>query len=129
MPDSLTPVIEAALQNDDMCDITTIGRRSGKPSTSEIWFHRALGRYFITGTPGPRNWLANVRANPEFTFSLKQSIQADLPATARVITDPAERREILSEIDKTRSWYGEQPGGIEGMYAGAPLFEVNFGDA
>ncbi|NQW18789.1 MAG: nitroreductase family deazaflavin-dependent oxidoreductase [Chloroflexi bacterium] len=126
MPGSFSPEVEAALLNSEMVDITTVGRRSGKPSTVEIWFHRALGRYFITGTPGPRDWLANLTANPKFTFSLKQSIQADLPATARVITDPTERHEILSEIDKTRPWYGEQPGGIEAMYEGAPLFEVIF---
>ena len=120
-----TSVIKA-LETDDMVDITTTGRRSGKPNKIEIWYHRALGRYFITGSPGPRNWLANVTANPEFTFHLKQSAQADLSATARVITHPAERREVLVEIDKVRPYYGELPGGMEAMYEGGPLFEVNF---
>jgi len=115
-----------ALEFDDMVDITTTGRKSGQPKRIEIWFHRALGRYFITGTPGPRSWLANVIENPKFTFSLKQSVHADLGATARVITDPAERREILFAINIVRPWYGEQPGGLEAMYEGAPLFEVNF---
>ena len=126
MSDSMTPAVEAALQNDDMIDITTIGRKSGNASTTEIWYHRAFGRYFVTGSPGPRNWLANVKANPKFTFSLKQSIQADLPAAARVITDPDERREVLDEINKSQPYYGELPGGMEEMYESGPLFEVNF---
>ena len=118
-------IIEA-LETDDMIDITTIGRRSGKPNKIEIWYHRALGRYFITGSPGSRNWLANVIAEPKFTFHLKQSAQADLPATARVITDPAERREVMDAIDKVRPYYGELPGGLPAMYEGGPLLEVNF---
>ena len=118
-----------ALETDDMIDITTIGRRSGKPNKIEIWYHRALGRYFITGSPGARNWLANVMAEPKFTFHLKQSAQADLPATARVITDPVERREVLDAIDKVRPYYGELPGGMEAMYEGGPLFEINFDES
>ena len=118
-------IIEA-LETGDMIDITTIGRRSGNPTKTEIWYHRALGRYFITGSPGSRNWLANVKTNPKFTFHLKQSAQADLPATARVITDPAERREVMDAIDKVRPYYGELPGGMEAMYEGGPLIEVNF---
>ena len=118
-------IIEA-LETDDMIDITTVGRRSGKPNKIEIWYHRALGRYFITGSPGPRNWLANVIAEPKFTFHLKQSAQADLPATARVITDPAERRVVMDAIDKVRPYYGELPGRMDAMYEGGPLLEVNF---
>ena len=121
-------VIEA-LETDDMIDITTVGRRSGKPNKIEIWYHRALGRYFITGSPGPRNWLANVIAEPKFTFHLKQSAQADLPATARVITDAAERREVLDAIDKVRPYYGELPGGMEAMYKDGPLFEVDLNES
>jgi deazaflavin-dependent oxidoreductase (nitroreductase family) len=121
--------IRVALETDGMIDITTIGRRSGKPNKIEIWYHRALGRYFITGSPGPRNWLANVIAEPKFTFHLKQSAQADLPATARVITDAAERREVLDAIDKVRPYYGELPGGMEAMYKDGPLFEVDLNES
>ena len=34
-----------------------------------------------------RAWLHNLRADPRLTFHLKQLVQADLPATAREITD------------------------------------------
>jgi hypothetical protein len=40
--------------------------------------------------------LANLSANPQFTFHLKNGVVADLPATATVVIDPAERRRILA---------------------------------
>ena len=71
-----------ALARDKIIDITTTGRRSGLPRQTEIWFHRVHGRLYITGTPGPRDWYANLLAKPRLTFNLKESIAAVLPATA-----------------------------------------------
>jgi deazaflavin-dependent oxidoreductase (nitroreductase family) len=78
-----------ALASDRVIDIITTGRQTGEPRRIEIWFHRVDGRYYITGTPGrPRSWYANLVANSAFTFHLKESATADLPATARPVTDP-----------------------------------------
>jgi deazaflavin-dependent oxidoreductase (nitroreductase family) len=79
-------------------DITTTGRRSGKPRRIEIWFYRFEDTIYLSGLPGPRirDWLANLAAEPRFTFHLKHGIVADLPAVATVITDPQERRRILA---------------------------------
>ena len=79
--------VERALKTDRLIDITTVGRKSGKPSKIEIVFHNFDGTLYITGTPGRRDWYANLVANPQFTFHLKQSAQADLPATATPITE------------------------------------------
>src|SRR6201992_2978734 len=80
-------------------DITTTERQSGQPRRIEIWYHRVDGKYYITGTPGrPRSWYANLVAHPAFTFHLKASANADRPATARPITDPAERERVLGGI-------------------------------
>jgi deazaflavin-dependent oxidoreductase (nitroreductase family) len=88
-----------ALANDRVIDITTTGRRSGEPRRIEIWFHRLDGRYYITGTPGrPRSWYANLVARPDFTFHVKQSATADLPATARPVTEAAERERVFAGI-------------------------------
>ena len=46
-----------ALAEDLTVDITTIGARTGQPRRLEIWMLHIDGRYFITGTPGPRDWL------------------------------------------------------------------------
>lgn len=118
------PAIQQALDADETIDITTTGRQSGQPRRIEIWFRRVDGRTYITGTPGPRDWFANMQANPRFVFHLKQSVRADLPATARVITDPAERRRILA--DPVMRWYQQQVGSLDELVAGSPLVEVIF---
>src|SRR5690349_9889236 len=94
----MDPQIERALKTDNLIDITTTGRKSGKPSKIEIAFHNFDGILYITGTPGRRDWYANLLAQPQFTFHLKQSAQADLQATATPITDDATRRQVLSKV-------------------------------
>ncbi|MCU1489804.1 MAG: hypothetical protein JWM85_1209 [Acidimicrobiaceae bacterium] len=78
-------------------DITTTGRRSGEPRRIEIVFYRFGDDTYLSGIPGPktRDWLANLAARPQFTFHLKQGVVADLPATATVVIDPAERRRVV----------------------------------
>ena len=113
--------IKKALQGREVViDITTTGRRTGKPRRVEIWFHNIDGRIIITGQPGPRDWLANLIANPEFTLHLKDDVKADLPATARVITDPEERRAIMA------ARFRDQDAGEEPPAEGRPFVEVLF---
>jgi deazaflavin-dependent oxidoreductase (nitroreductase family) len=95
---SVDEAVARALERDRVVDITTTGRRSGRPHRVEIWFHNLDGRIYVTGLPGRRSWYANLRANPELTFHVKQSAEADLPARARPITGPEERREVLTRI-------------------------------
>ena len=111
--------IRRALSRGHLIDITTMGRRSGQPRRIEVVFHNIGGRIYISGMPGRRAWLANLAANPNFTFHLKGPVKADLPATARVITDEAERRQVFGEIVK--AWRNQNP---DTMTARAPLVEV-----
>lgn len=91
-----------ALTAGGICDITTTGARSGKPHRIEIAFHHLDGEWFIAGKPGfKRDWLANLKANPEFTLHLRNG--ADVTGRASEITDPAERDRILFAV-RTRSW-------------------------
>src|SRR6266851_3143574 len=85
--EDMDEAIRQALELDRTIDITTTGRKSGRPQRIEIWFHNLDGRLYITGTPGRRNWYANLSANPDFTFHLKVSAQADLAARARLIEE------------------------------------------
>ncbi|MEE9600345.1 MAG: nitroreductase/quinone reductase family protein [Thermoplasmata archaeon] len=111
-----------ALKRDRTVDITTVGRRTGLPRRIEIWFHNLDGKIYITGTPGPRSWYANLVVNPEFTFHIKGSVQADLPARAVPVIDKARRRDILSQILPR---LGEQDE-LEPWVEGSPLVEVTF---
>ena len=120
----MNPEIRAALDVDEAIDITTIGAKTGEPRRIEIWFRRVDGRFYITGTPRPRDWYANLLANPAFTFHLKESVEADLPATAVNISDEAERRRLLSNPEM--SWFREQQFSIDDLVAASPLIEVIF---
>jgi deazaflavin-dependent oxidoreductase (nitroreductase family) len=92
--------VKAALERGHTIDITTTGRRTGRPRRIEIVFHNVDGRIYISGTPSrrKRSWIANLEANPRFTFHLKGKVRAELPATARIIDDEAERRAVLPHI-------------------------------
>jgi deazaflavin-dependent oxidoreductase (nitroreductase family) len=72
--------VQRAMERDRTIDITTTGRKTRQPRRKEIWFHNVEGHLYITGTPGRRDWYANLLAHPEFTFHLKQSVRADLPS-------------------------------------------------
>ena len=118
---ALSDSIRQALSRGHTVDITTTGRVSGQPRRIEIVFHVFDGRLYISGIPRAdrvRAWLRNLEADPRLTFHLKGNVQVDLPATARVITDPAERREVLDKI--ARVWRRDP----EAMIAHSPLIEV-----
>lgn len=121
MPD--LDAIRAALDEDVVIDIVTVGARSGEPRETEIWFLNIGDRTVITGSPGRRDWFANLLANPDFTFRLKQSVQAELPARARPITDPEDRRAVLSDV--AARWYQEKAD-LQELVADSPLVEVTF---
>jgi len=121
----LDDAIRLALASDRTIDITTIGRRSGEPRRIEIWFYRYDGRVFLSGSPGRRDWYANLVAHLEFTFHLKGSVQADLSARARPITDEDERREVVAGI---LDELGRGSASAREWVEGSPLAEVEFVD-
>ena len=120
---ALSTDVLAALQKDRVIDITTTGRKSGKTKRIETWFYRVGDRYYLTGSPGKRDWYANLVANPEFTFHLKTSAKADLKATAAPITEDAERREIIGSILKD---IGRPESDLDTWVSQSPLAEVTF---
>lgn len=112
--------IRRALARGHTIDLTTTGRRTGQARRIELVFHPIDGRIYISGLPGfPRSWLANIRANPRVTFHLKGVVKADLPATARELTEPAERRRIMEQV--ARNWNRTD---VDRMMGASPLIEV-----
>jgi len=120
--------IRRSLSRGHRIDITTTGRKTGRPRRIEIVFHNIDGRLIITGSPRAdrkRAWLLNLEADPHFTFHLKRgAVPADLPATARVITDDAERRAIADWV-ATNAWQGVD---VDAMAAYSPMIEVTIED-
>ena len=104
--DAESPVsgaMHTALHHSQVIDLTTTGRRTGQQRRIEIFLHDKDGLLFITGMPRAdraRDWIHNIGADPRVVVHLKQSVVADLPATARVITDPEERQPLIEAAAK-----------------------------
>jgi hypothetical protein len=127
--------IRDALSKDRTIEIITIGAKTGLSRRIEIWFTNVNGRIIICGTPdakggkghySPRDWLANLRAHPDFTFCLKESLKVDLPAKAVEIVDPEDRRYLMSAPET--QWYRDQVDSIDELVKGSPIVEVFFRD-
>jgi deazaflavin-dependent oxidoreductase (nitroreductase family) len=119
--------IRRALARGHLIDITTTGRRTGEPRRLEIVFHNIDGRLIITGSPRAdrkRAWLYNLEQDPHLTIHLKGSAKADLPATARVITDAVERSQIADWVVKN-AWPNQD---VDQMTAYSPMIEVTVED-
>lgn len=101
-------------------DLTTIGRRSGQPRTVEIWWFHVGGRFIITGTPGRRDWLANVRADPAVVISDRQG---SFHGIVEEIHDEGFRRRVFE--DPQISWYSTQAE-LDVLVSSAPMIEVRF---
>jgi hypothetical protein len=114
-------------------DITTTGRRSGRPHRVETWFYRYDDRIYLSGLPGRRDWLANLRDNPRLIFHLKHGARADLPASAQVVTDDELRRKafthFVADLNQPHNPARiAQPTDVESWLAGSPLVQVVFDD-
>ena len=116
--------VRAALARDRTIDITTTGRRSGQPRRIETWFYNVDGRIYLSGSPGRRDWYANLQADPRLVFHLKQNVRADLPARARLITDDEERRAVVAGISRVLGRLDD----VDGWVARSPIAEVEFED-
>jgi deazaflavin-dependent oxidoreductase (nitroreductase family) len=122
-----TDAIRRFLARGGLIDITTTGRRTGRPRRLEIVFHNIDGRLVISGQPWhgrTRAWIHNLTADPRLTVHVKGPLSADLPATARIITDPIERRATAEWIVRN-AWRQMD---LEAMTADSPMIEVTLDD-
>ncbi|MGD2102798.1 MAG: nitroreductase/quinone reductase family protein [Acidimicrobiia bacterium] len=101
-------------------DLTTTGRRSGMPRRIEIWWFRVDGRFIISGTPGRRDWLANIHADPSVVVHVDG---ADIPARAVPVDDVEFRRRFFTR--PSTSWYSTQAE-LDWLVRSAPMVEIVF---
>jgi deazaflavin-dependent oxidoreductase (nitroreductase family) len=115
--------LRASLDRSQVIDLTTTGRRSGEPRRIEIFIHNLDGRLVISGMPVPgrtRAWLRNVADHPGVTLHYKAPrAVGDVEGTARIVTDPAERRELLEGV--ARNWGRDD---VDVMVEHSPLMVV-----
>lgn len=99
-------------------DFTTVGRRSGQPARIEIWWFQVADRFIITGTPGKRDWFANINMNPKVTI---HAPFGDFSGRAVVIDDQDFRRTVFTSPHV--GWYKSQSQ-LDALVATAPMIEV-----
>ena len=116
-------VVRDELRDDPTIDITTTGRRTGEARRIEIWMLDVDGRFFITGTPGRRDWLANLIDEPRLVVHLKRRADLDLPARAEVVTDATTRRRVVEHL--SAHWYRTQSP-VDDLVETSPMVEVTF---
>ena len=100
-------------------DLTTVGAKSGLPRRIEIWWFRFEGRFIITGTPGKRDWLANIRSNSDIIVHVGGE---DLRGVAIEVDDPDFRQRFFAD-GETR-WYASQSQ-LEQLVTAAPMVEIH----
>jgi len=117
----LEPSTRRILDQVETVEITTRGRNSGELRRIEIWMYAIDGRYIITGTPGPRDWYANVMAHPRLRLHLPDG--TDLAATAAPVDDPEFRKRVFT--DPKTWWYRDQTS-VADLIANSPMIEMLF---
>jgi deazaflavin-dependent oxidoreductase (nitroreductase family) len=102
------------------CDLSTMGRRSGRWRRVEIWYVIVDGRMVVTGTPGARHWLANLRANHEAVVHLRDP-DRDLAVSAQEVTEERCRRRIVAEAWDLQPWYAKQAYSMDDWVQHSPM--------
>lgn len=110
----------AALAAQRTIDLTTKGRRSGMPRRIEIWWFHVEGRFIVSGTPGRRDWLANITADPSVVIHVNGE---DIPARAVLVEDMEFRRRFFTQ--RSTSWYATQAQ-LDRLIDSAPMVEILF---
>ena len=105
LPSRLTEILESSF----VIRTTMTRRRSGGQRTIETTYVWDGGqRIVLSGYPGKRDWVANMKANPHVTLHTVEGDEwFDVPATARIITDRSERVPLL--VSFVEHW-AAQPG-------------------
>lgn len=103
-----------ARASESIVEITTIGRKSGKPRTIPIWFIYERSRFYIqAGNDGKTAWYRNLKKNNQIDLKIR-----DLTFTGRAqfIDDPT-ATERIHEMFRSKylrarlaAWVGSQVG-------------------
>ena len=99
----LTPEFDA-FAHEKVLYLTTIGRKTGKPRTIEIWFITSQQRIYLLAERGLRaQWVRNIQANPDVTVQIGQR---RLSARGRILDDARDHQEWQAVAELSRRKYG-----------------------
>jgi len=88
-------ILQSAAQEREV-ELTTFGRKSGKPSRRIIWITALDGKLYIRSGLGlTRDWPKNLLANGRAILHIAGQ---DIPLRARHVTDPQEARAMHAPV-------------------------------
>lgn len=88
-------ILQSAAQEKEV-ELTTFGRKSGKPSRRIIWITALDGKLYIRSGLGlTRDWPKNLLANGRAILHIAGQ---DVPVRARHVTDPQEARAMHAPV-------------------------------
>jgi deazaflavin-dependent oxidoreductase (nitroreductase family) len=88
--------------DEECCDVTTIGRRSGQPHEIEIWFGVIDDTmYLISGNGPTADWYRNALNDSQVSVRLAGQTHEGV---ARAVTDADERRRVGDLMGAKYPW-------------------------
>ncbi len=104
----------AGLEGEPYCYLTTVGRRSGRDHTIEIWFALVGSTVYLLSGGGPRSdWVRNLRADPSVTVRLRDTTY---DAVARVV-DPGTDEDVRARQIVTDKYQPRYSGSLDAWRA------------
>ncbi|NBW91187.1 MAG: nitroreductase family deazaflavin-dependent oxidoreductase [Actinobacteria bacterium] len=100
----LTPFAEV-----ECCDIVTIGRVSGKPRSTELWFGVVDNTLILISGTSHSDWRENALANSRVEVRINNVVKT---GTARLVTDANERRAYGDVMAAKYDWEGDPSIGL-----------------
>jgi deazaflavin-dependent oxidoreductase (nitroreductase family) len=100
----------AAHVDDECCDVTTTGRRTGNRHQIEIWFGVIDDTiYLISGNGPSADWYRNALADPRVSVRLADALHTGV---ARAVSDVDERRRVGDLMGAKYGWDGDASIGL-----------------
>lgn len=93
----------------ECCDIVTIGRKSGKPRKTELWFGVAGDTLLLISGTEHSDWRENLIANESVEVHIEGNARVGL---ARMVTDAVERRAFGDVMAAKYDWDGDPSIGL-----------------
>ena len=79
---------DTVLDREEFCYVTTVGRRTGKPHTIEIWFAaRDATLYILAGNGDRADFVQNLVADPSAVVKIGEHAYR---GAGRIVTEPDE---------------------------------------
>jgi deazaflavin-dependent oxidoreductase (nitroreductase family) len=109
------------LYKEKLAHLTTVGRKTGKPHTVELWFSLGAGKIFLSHEGGFTDWMRNITKNRRVRIQIGR---LDLEADATILKEG-----VSKELGKTslyEKYYGPAPKAtVDDWFELSTIIELN----